>query len=153
VAGLVSVDILSPGEKKMTAQFIASCQYDDLKGTIAADQNEAPEGENYLLEELEKRLGLSEKGFSAVGIQYNGPQVDWKDWALKSDLHLVLLATKDSEVTLENYEKYAEEHKHIPVHRFEIDMPIAELLTFFKRLEIRLLAKDWQNLPFKVVSD
>jgi hypothetical protein len=137
----------------MTAQFIASCQYDDLKGTIAADENAVPEGENCLLNELETRLGLSEKGFSAVGIQYNGPQVDGRDWSPKSNLHLVLLATKDSEVTVENYEKYAEEHGHIPLHYFEIDMPIAELLTFFKRLELRLLARDWQNLPFKVVSD
>ena len=137
----------------MTAKFIASCQYDDLKGTIAADENEAPEGENYLLGELEKRLGLSEKGFSAVGIQYNGPQVDRKGLVPRSDLHLVLLATKESEVIDKNYEKYAEEHDHIPLHRFEIDMPVAELLTFFKRLELRLLARDWQNLPFKVASD
>ena len=114
----------------MTAQFIASCQYNDLKGTIAADENAVPEGDNYLLVELEKRLGLSEKGFSAVGLQYNGPQVDPHDLVYRSDLHLVLLATKDSEVTGENYEKYAEEHGHIPLHRFEIDMPIAELLTF-----------------------
>lgn len=136
----------------MTAQFTASCQYDDLKGTIAADENEAPEGENYLLNELEKRLGLSEKGFSAVGIQYNGPQVDGRDWSPKSDLHLILLATKDSEVTVENYEKYAEVHGYIPLHSFEIDMPVVELLTFFKRLQLRVLGGDWQNLPFKVES-
>ena len=137
----------------MTAQFIASCQYNDLKGSIAADENAVPEGENCLLNELEKRLGLSENGFSAVGVQYNGPQVDENDLAPKSDINLVLLATKDSEVTDENYEKYAEEHGHIPLHCFEIDIPIAELLTFFKRLELRLLARDWQNLPFEVVSD
>ena len=136
----------------MTAQFIASCQYDDFKGTIAADENAVPEGEKYLLNELEARLGLSEKGFSAVGIKFSGPQVDGRDRSPKSDLHLVLLATKDSEVTVENYEKYAEEHGHIPLHYFEIDMPIAELLTFFKRLEFRLLGRDLQNLPFEMVS-
>lgn len=133
----------------MTAQFTASCGYDDLKGTIAADENEAPEGEKFLLGELEKRLDLLEKGFTAIGIQYNGPQFDPKDLVPTSDLHLVLLATKDIEVTDDNYEKYAEEHGHIPLHRFEIDMPIAELLTFFKRLKITLLAGDLQNLPFK----
>jgi len=133
----------------MTARFIATCQYGDLKGTIAADENQVPEGENCLLGELEKRLGLSEKGFSAVGIQYSGPQVDPKGWIPKSDLHLVLLATKDSEVTRENYEKYAEEYGHIPLHRFEIDVPVAELLTFFKRLEIKLLGRDLQDLPFE----
>jgi hypothetical protein len=137
----------------VTAQFIASCQYDDLKGTIAADENEPPQGENHLLQELEKRFGLSGKGFSAVGIQFDGPQVDPKDWTPNSDLGLVLLATKDRDVTAENYEKYAEEHGHIPLHRVEIRMPVAELLAFFKRLQIRLLANDWQQLPFKVVSD
>ncbi len=137
----------------MTAQFIASCRYGDFKGTIAADENNVPEGENNLLVELEKRTGLSENGFSAVGIQYHGPQVEGRDFGPTSDLHLVLLATKDSEVTDENYEKYAEEHEHIPLHYFEIDMPVAELLTFFKELEITLLARDLQDLPFEVVSD
>ena len=52
-----------------------------------------------------------------------------------------------------NDEKYGEKHEHIPLHYFEIDMPVAELLTFCKELEITLLARDLQYLPFEVVSD
>ena len=135
----------------MTPKCVAHEQYDDFLGTIAIDENEPLEGQEHLVDELATRANVNTKEYSPVGFQFHGPQID-KKLNYTPNISLTLLATKIAESgdCLEDYEKYARENGTISLYRFEVEMSVQELLSFFKRLSLVVFARNLQELPFEI---
>jgi hypothetical protein len=136
----------------MQPKFVAHEQYDDFRGSIAIDESSPREGQKYLLDELAFMANLNKTEYSPVGFQFNGPLID-ENLNYTPNLTITLLATKIAESgdCYEDNAKYGEQHCKIPLYPFEVKINIIDLLPFFNRLEIIVLARNGQDLPFKVM--
>lgn len=126
----------------MSEKFIASCQYNDYRGTVALDHGTTIVGMNDLLREMAQKANLPAE-LTPIGFSYSGPQVG-NDLRPTPRLHLTLAAVRGDEVGwgLDQWKEYGRIHGTIPAYRYRFEMDIVELLTYMKRLSINILPRD-----------
>lgn len=116
----------------MAEPFIASLQYGDYKGTVAADTLDAP-----TLRELAKRTNMP-PGYFPVGLHV---------WRLRPDddgqipFAVVAVDTRDTEHTLDGILKAAGTAEEVAVYPFNGKIAPLDLIAVFKRFDLKLVNK------------
>lgn len=113
--------------------FTASTQYNDLKGTVAADRSDNLSLIDY----------LKENGWANEGDQTAGYRVVF------TENHSREIKEPGIVVYLYEQDDSGENPKHI--RAIDIDMPIAKFFSYFKRFDL-VMAKDHLNLDDVLVT-
>ena len=119
----------------------ASTQYNDMKGTAAADWH--PRSEIF---ELAKSKGIDTDRYFPISLSIHGIEIDY------FSIHAV-----DTQITKQNYDeiyKYAEANNGtLPVVKFNFSSSIDELKKYMKRFSVVLISKISSFKYFDEISE
>ncbi|WP_434707232.1 hypothetical protein J3P75_14855 [Pseudomonas sp. R1-1] len=109
--------------------FHASVQYNDFKGTAAADHHDVNTIHKYLANK-----GLLKEGESLVGIETYSTELAGKSQV--TDIDVTILATEYE--GYENVKAAVYSGEPLKVRKIRFEMPIVEFFTLFKRFQISI---------------
>jgi hypothetical protein len=126
----------------MAQKFIAEVQYNDLKGTVAADGYDSPP-----LFKISEYVKLPSE-YWPVGLSFSKLDPD-----NEGNIPFVIYAVDKNKVG-ENHDEIQEFLKNnnykLTVEAFNREMPITAFGAFFKRLDIKMLQKEFDNADIEI---
>jgi hypothetical protein len=120
----------------MGERFIASEQYDDLKGTIAIDGHEG-----HFLHQLRKYVEAPD-GYWPVGLSLSVLKPNEKG---KIPFTLVCVKTSEAGGAMDEIIQFAKTAEELQVYRFDGEVEADELWAMIKRLDIKLLDRNLEG--------
>lgn len=111
----------------------ASVQYDDMKGTVAADWIDSKSLDDFVQSQAIDIQNYIPIGISVYLGEPRGPELDFAYVSIFAVDPIRIGGDADS------IRSYVESHQNIlPCKKFKLEMPLTELLKFFKRFNIIL---------------
>lgn len=109
--------------------FQASVQYDDMKGTAAADRHDSRSMEKYLTQQ-----GLIQEGEFLVGVEMWSGEVHGE--TQDKPVHVRALVTTTG--TFDNFKAAVQSGNPLHVRKIDIEMPLNVFFGLFKRFAVSI---------------
>jgi hypothetical protein len=134
----------------MPEDFIASTQYDDLKGTIAIDEFQAIGTQSFsLLEMLADHADMPE-GHIIVGFEiHSATPMKLEDHGIMI-YNVVSVRPEDVGHGINQWKEYADAHGELPVHRFRGRVNFDDFRRLIHRLDIRVAVSGLEGVNVQV---
>ena len=119
----------------------ASCQYDDLRGSVAADLTE---------DELDLLARLAEvpSGFVTIGFQLWNPLTP-ENFDGSLPIHVLAVRTDSKSNFVQAMLEYGESKGEIPYYEFPARINLREFLSLFKRIDVKVVYSDLLDAPLE----